>query len=72
MNIKLFFKGVLLYVTLLICMLTAMGIDSLYDQGYFIWAVIIVAGLIYWCKKIITKEELDILSFDNFFKRHGL
>lgn len=61
MNIKLFLKGVLLYVTLLICMLTAMGIDSLYDQGYIIQTIIIIVGLIYWCKKTITMEEINIL-----------
>ena len=72
MNIKLFLKALLLYTTFIVCMFAAMGIDSLYDKGYFVWTIIIVAGLIYWCKKVITEEEFNTLSFDNFFKRHRL
>lgn len=71
MNIKLFFKGLLLYVTIFICMLATMAIESLYDKGYLIYAVIIVTGLIYWCRKIITEKEFNALSLNDFFKRHG-
>lgn len=68
MNIKLFLKGLLLYTTFIVGMLAAMGIDSIYDKGYFVWTIIIVAGLIYWCKKVITEEEFNILSLNNFLK----
>lgn len=68
MSITLFLKGLLLYVTTLLCMLAVISIDSLCDQGYFMWTIIIVAGLIYWCKKVITEEEFNTLSFTNFIK----
>lgn len=69
MNIKLFLKGLLLYTTFIVCMLAAMGIDSLYDKGYFMWTIIIVAGLIYWCKEVITEEEFNTLSPDKLFQK---
>lgn len=69
MNIKLFLKGLLLYTTFIVCMLAAMGIDSLYDKGYFVWTIIIVAGFIYWCKKVITEEEFNTLSLGSFLRR---
>lgn len=72
MNIKLFLKGLLLYTTFIVGMLAAMGIDSIYDKGYFVWTIIIVAGLIYWCKKVITEEEFNTLSLYDFFMRQGL
>lgn len=61
MIIRLIIKGVLLYVTLLICLITIGGIDSIYDNGYLIEVLLIVASLIYLCKTVISKEELDIL-----------
>ncbi len=67
MNIKLFLKGVLFYTTFLVCMLAIMGIDSLYDNGYFLETILVVGGLIYLCKKIISEEEFNILSLDKFF-----
>lgn len=72
MNIKLFLKGLLLYTTILVCVLMVMCIDSLYDKGYFAGTIIVAAGLVYWCRKIITEEEFNTLSFDNFIKRHKL
>lgn len=72
MNAKLFLKGVLLYITFIVCMLAVGGIDSLYDNGYFFETILVVGGLIYLCKKIISEEEFEILSFDKFFNKHGL
>ena len=48
-------------------MLFVCAVDSLYDEGYFFPAVLIVAGLIYACTKTITEEELDILSGNKLF-----
>ena len=70
MNIKLFLKGILFYITFATCMLAAASIDSLCDKGYLVETIIIVAGLIYWCKKSITEEEFNTLSLDNFFKKN--
>lgn len=72
MNTKLFLKGVLLYTTFIVCMLAIVGIDSLYDNGYFFETILVVGGLIYLCKKTISEEEFNILSLDKFFSKHNL
>ena len=43
-----------------------MGIDSIYDQGYFFIDIILCAGLIYACYKTINEEELDILTLNKY------
>ena len=60
---KLIIKGVLLYVTTLVTLLYMMGIDSIYDNGYFIHGLILVLILVGVCYKTINKEELEILTF---------
>lgn len=72
MNIELILKGVLLYVTFIVCMLVMACIDSIHDDIYFVEAVLIVAGLIFWCKKVITEEEFKILLLDNLFNNDDL
>ena len=64
---KLIIKGVLLYVTTLVTLLYMMGIDSIYDNGYFIHGLILVLILIGVCYKTINKEELEILSLSRYF-----
>ena len=63
---KLIIKGVLLYVTTLVTLLYMMGIDSVYDNGYFFHGLILVAILIGVCYKTIDKEELGILTFNKY------
>lgn len=60
-------KGILLYITMIASMLFVGGVDSLYDNGYFFYSIIIVAGLIYACYKVIDKEEFDILTLNKYF-----
>lgn len=59
---KLIIKGMLLYITILVTIIFMMGIDSIYDKGYFFYGVIIVAALIFVCYKTINKEELEMLT----------
>ena len=66
-RVKLFIKGVLLYVTTLVVLLYMSGIDSIYDQGYFFHGAIIIAILIGVCYKCINKEELEILTLNKYF-----
>lgn len=63
---KLIIKGVLLYVTTLVTLLYMMGIDSIYDNGYFIHGLIFVLILVGVCYKTINKEELEILTFNRY------
>ena len=65
-RVKLFIKGVLLYVTTLVVLLYMSDIDSIYDQGYFFHSAIIIAILIGVCYKCINKEELEILTFNKY------
>ena len=63
---KLIIKGVLLYVTTLVTLLYMMGIDSIYDNGYFFHGLILVLILIGVCYKTINKEELEILTLSRY------
>lgn len=67
-TIKLILKGILLYTTIIVAMLYVCGVDSIYDNGYFLPATGIVALLIYICYKTITEEEADILSGNKLFR----
>lgn len=64
---KLIVKGVLLYATILVTLLYMMGIDSIYDNGYFFHGLVLVSMLIGVCYKVIGKEELEILTLDRYF-----
>lgn len=66
-TMKLILKGILLYTTMILVMLYICGVDSIYDNGYFLPATGIVALLIYICYKTITEEEADILSGNKLF-----
>ena len=61
-TIKMILKGMLLYITTLVTMIFMMGVDSIYDQGYFFYDIMLVAALIFVCYKTINKEELEVLT----------
>ena len=63
---KLIVKGVLLYATTLVTLLYMMGIDSIYDHGYFIHGLVLVLVLVGVCYKTIGKEELEILTLNRY------
>lgn len=64
---KLVCKGTLLYLTTFITLLWISIIDIIYDNGYFIQSILIIASLIYICYKTISEEEFKILTFNRFF-----
>ena len=64
---RLVIKGVLLYVTTLVTLLYMMGIDGIYDNGYFLHGLVLVLILIGVCYKTIDKEELGILTLSRYF-----
>ena len=72
MKIRLILKGILFYTTLLSVILFICGADSIYDNGYFLYSVIVCALLIYLCCKFISVKDSEILSgnkwFDKFIK----
>ena len=63
---KLIIKGMLLYMTNLVIMIFIMGIDSIYDQGYFFYGIMLIAVLIFMCYKTINKEEFEILTIHKY------
>lgn len=66
----LILKGMLLYTTALVTILFISGIDSLYDRGYFLYGLFIVAALIRICTLTLNKADLEKLSFEGlFFKK---
>lgn len=70
-TIKLICKGILLYITMIITMIFVAGIDSLSNKG-LLTGIIIVAALIYVCKKVkYTNAELDIISGNTLLRKWG-
>ena len=59
---KLIIKGMLLYITILVTIIFMMGIDSIYDNGYFFHGLILVLVLIGVCYKTINKGEFEMLT----------
>ena len=66
MKLRLIFKGVLLWVTAFAVVLFMLGVDSIYDNGYFIHSVIICTVLCLACYKLISKEEFEILTLSRW------
>lgn len=64
---KLIIKGVLLYITTLVTLLYMMGIDSIYNNGYFFHGLVLVLMLIGVCYKTVNKKELEILTLSRYF-----
>lgn len=66
---KLILKGVLLWITAFAVILFMTGVDSIYDNGLFIQFIIACAALCYACYRLISEEELKILTFNKWFNK---
>ena len=68
-SIKLVFKGILLWVSTLIVLLSVCGIDSIADKGYgwFFGTIVLNIMLILACLYTINEEEYKIVSGYNLF-----
>lgn len=66
-KLVLVLKGILLYTTFIVCIFSIMGIDSIYDKGYFFIDIALCTALINTCYKSINKEEFNILTLKNYF-----
>ena len=69
--IKLTFKGILLWVSILIVILSVCGIDSIAYKGYgwFFGTIVLDIMLILACLYTITEEECKIVSGYNLFNK---
>lgn len=66
--IKLILKGILLYSTTIICVLSIAIIDSIYNTNYFFYDILLCIVSVYICIKTINKSDLDKLTFSNYLK----
>ena len=70
-SIKLIFKGILLWVSLLIVILSVCGIDSIIYKGcgWFFGMIVLDIMLILACLYTITEEEYKIVSGYNILNK---
>lgn len=66
-KIILALKGILFYTTFIVCTISVMRIDGIYDKGYFFADIAVCAALICACCKTLSKEDFDTLSLDKYF-----
>ena len=61
---KLILKGILLWISILVVLLSVCGIDSIADKGYgwFFGMIVLNIMLILACFDTITEEEYKIVS----------
>lgn len=70
-NIKLVLKGILLWISTLVVLLSVCSIDSIADKGYgWLFGIIVLnIMLILACFDTITEEEYKIVSGYNLFNK---
>ena len=68
---KLILKGILLWISTLVVLLSVCGIDSIADKGYgwFFGMIVLNIMLILACLYTITEEECKIVSGYNLFNK---
>lgn len=69
---KLTLKGIMLWTTVFVTMLFIDGIDSIYDNGYFLQTLAAVVVMILCCHKLISEEEFEILSLYRWFNKRNI
>lgn len=62
MKVNTILKGMLLWITTFAIIIFVSGVDSIYDNGYFIQSLVTIVILCYTCYKLISKEELKTLT----------
>lgn len=65
---KLILKGTMLWITAFVTILFVAGVDSIYNNGYFLQTLMAVAVMIFCCYKLISKEEFKKVTFCNLLK----
>ena len=65
---KFIIKGILLWTTAFVAILFVVGVDSIYDNGYFFQTFIAVIVMIFCCYKLISEEEFKKVTLYNLLK----
>lgn len=63
---KLIIKGILLWSTGFVTVLFILGVDIIYDSGYFLQILIAITAMIFCCCKLISEEEFEILTLSKW------
>ena len=66
---KLILKGIMLWITAFVTMFFIAGIDRIYDNGYILQTLVVVALMILCWYKLISEKEFEILSLYRWFKK---
>ena len=66
---KFIIKGILLWTTGFVATLFVVGVDSIYDNGYFFQTLIAVTVMIFCCCELISKKEFEVLSLYKWFNK---
>ena len=59
----------MLWITAFVTTLFVVGIDSIYDNGYFFQTLIAIIVMIFCCYKLISKKEFEVLSLYRWFNK---
>ena len=59
----------LLWTTAFVTMFFIAGIDSIYDNGYFLQNLAAVVVMILCCYKLISEKEFEVLSLYRWFNK---
>lgn len=69
---KLFIKGLLFYVTVILTILLLCSIDSILDNSIITILLLVDMFLILLCIRFISYREFSKLSLSDWFAKHGL
>lgn len=67
-TIFLIYKGILLYLTVFLCILSITNVDNIIDGGIMI-IVCALGALISLCYGVIKKEDYDILLLNKYIDK---
>ena len=67
----LIYKGILLYLTVFLCILSIINIDSIIDRGMsiLVLTICIIGALVSLCYGVIEKEDYDILLLNKYIDK---
>lgn len=63
---KFIIKGILLWTTAFVTTLFVLGVDGIYDSGYFLQILTAIAAMIFCCYKLISEKEFEILTLSKW------
>ena len=66
---KLIIKGIMLWITAFVTILFVLGVDGIYDSGYFFQTLIAVVVMIFCCYRLISEKEFEVLSLYRWFNK---